>query len=109
MASLPRTSLVSVAPGSSRVWVVVWVVLLVTVRSSRCSGVRCPACRRQTTSSARGRRRGVLGQDGVDLTDGLLQALRGAESEDLLHRLGAGEAALDRHPRPSAADLLDCD
>ena len=41
--------------GTSRVWVVSWVVLLVTVRSSRCSRVRCAGCRQRATLSARGR------------------------------------------------------
>jgi hypothetical protein len=41
--------------GDVQVWVVSWVVLLVTVRSSRCSRVRCAGCRQRATLSARGR------------------------------------------------------
>src|SRR5919204_6693063 len=46
----------------------------------------------------------ILGQDRVDLADGLLQAPHRGEP---LHRLDARELAHDRHPGPPAADLLD--
>src|SRR5688572_16287374 len=49
----------------------------------------------------------VLGEDGVDLSDGLGHAFLLAHGKKLLHRLGAREAALDRHPRASVAELLD--
>src|SRR5687768_17968791 len=38
---------------------------------------------------------GVLGEDRVDLADGLREALLHAHGEDLLHRLAAGEAVVD--------------
>src|SRR5438132_2260724 len=46
----------------------------------------------------------ILGQDRVDLADGLLQAPHGGE---LLHRLDGRKLALDRYPGLPAADLLD--
>src|SRR6266851_4065750 len=46
----------------------------------------------------------ILGQDRVDLLDGLLQA---PHSGELLHRLDGRKLALDRHPGLPAADLLD--
>src|SRR5439155_2604344 len=50
---------------------------------------------------------GFFGEDGVDLTDGLALSLFRAHGQDLLHRLGAGEHVLDRHPRASLGELLD--
>src|SRR5688500_11915519 len=50
---------------------------------------------------------GILGEDGVDLTDRLGDALLHAHGEDLLHRLAAWEGVVDRHARAPLADLLD--
>src|SRR5215472_16586866 len=45
----------------------------------------------------------------MDLADGLAQSLFRAHGQDLLHGLGAGEHALDRHARASSGELLDAD
>src|SRR4051794_11787236 len=50
-----------------------------------------------------------FGEDGVDLADALAQSLIEACGQDLLHGLGAGEHALDRHARAPSGDLLDAD
>src|SRR6187551_1775540 len=52
-------------------------------------------------------RRPVLGEDPVDLAERLDEALLHAHREQLLHRLAAGEAALDRHPGAPGAGLGD--
>src|SRR6266851_8136477 len=50
-----------------------------------------------------------FGEDGIDLADALAQSVFGAHGQDLLHGLGAGEHAFDRHARASLGDLLDAD
>src|SRR5438105_11949487 len=63
---------------------------------------RCRSSRRSSpASTGLGR---ILGQDRVDLADGLLQAPHGGE---LLHRLDGRKLALDRQPGPPAAAVLD--
>src|SRR5258707_12091922 len=57
--------------------------------------------------SSSGRADTVLGQDGIDLADRLRQALLHAHRQDLGHRLGAREAALDGHPAAAGLDRLD--
>src|SRR5438477_2716366 len=44
---------------------------------------------------------GFVGEDGIDLPDGLGQSLIGTHGQGLLHGLGAGEHDLDRHARAS--------
>ena len=78
---------------------------------------RTPRCRRGARAatppsvrySAGGWGDGVLGEDRVDLARGLRQTLLHAESHELLHRLGAGEGADDRHPGAAVLDLRDRD
>src|SRR5919198_6068898 len=64
----------------------------------------CRSSRRSSpASTGLGR---ILGQDRVDLPDGLRQAPH-ARGGELLHRLDGRKLALDRHPGLPAADLLD--
>src|SRR6266567_5782773 len=90
-----RTSYVSRAPGTSSVSVVISDMCLSRVRFIVRVLVSLPA------------RDKVSCEDGVNLAEGVLQALLHAHCQDLLHRLGTREDAFDRHPGAPVADLLD--
>src|SRR5260221_10347908 len=68
-------------------------------RSASVTSLAIPSAKLAAVTASTG-----LGQDRVDLADGLLQAPHGGE---LLHRLDGRKLALDRHPGLPAADLLD--
>src|SRR5438477_84768 len=83
---------VMVAPGASSVWVAGFVIVVMACLLCCCRDL-CGA-------------NGILSKDGIDLADGLGEALLHAHGQDLLHGLGAREPALDRHPRPAGLDRL---
>src|ERR687891_829781 len=84
-----------------------------SIRAARARGRRQqrgwrsrPRSSRQSSPASTGLVR-ILGQDRVDLADGLRQALLHAHAGELLHGLDGGKLALDRHPGLPAVHLLD--